>query len=67
MTEEEFALRLRTVMESKGITTAELIKRSGVSKATIYRILTEQDYNPSRKMLQKLAAAVELKVSELLD
>jgi transcriptional regulator with XRE-family HTH domain len=62
MTEEEFALRLRTVMESKGITPAELSRLSGVSKPTLTRILNKLDYNPSKKMLQKLAAALDMKI-----
>ena len=58
-------MRLRTLRESKGITQAELAKKAGVSRAYLSR-LEMGLHDPPLSRLRKLAAALRVKVADLL-
>jgi len=65
MSPEKFAVRLRTLRESRGITQAELAKKAGVSRAYLSR-LEMGLHDPPLSRLRKLAAALRVKVADLL-
>jgi transcriptional regulator with XRE-family HTH domain len=56
--------RVLNVREQRGLTLEDLAKRSGVSKATLWRIENDK-VAPSTDSLQKIARALEVSVAYL--
>lgn len=57
--------RLRTLREQIGITQEELSKKSGVSRPTISAIESNQEYITTNITLEKIARAIDFKVSDI--
>ena len=53
--------------KSKGISQHALAEKSGVSRATIWKLETEKDYVTSTSTLEKIAAALEVSVDALFS
>ena len=56
--------KLRQVMTEKGITAADIERRTGISRGTIHHYL-HGDYSPKNDKLEKLASALGVSVSYL--
>jgi transcriptional regulator with XRE-family HTH domain len=59
-------MRLRRVRKGKGLSQYALAKAAGVSREYI-RKLEAGEYDPTIGMLQKLAKALDVPVTELLE
>ena len=59
-------MRLRTRREELGISQADLAKRAGISREYLGRLERAQQ-DPTLGMLEKLAKALKVKVTELLE
>lgn len=59
------ALNLRAVREARGITQADLSRRSGISRQTIISLENDDTYNVTSKTLVALADALEVTVQDL--
>ncbi len=57
---------LRKIRESKGMTQGELAEKSGISRITICRIENETQKDLLVGNLNKLAAALDCEVSDLI-
>lgn len=57
---------LKKIREAKGLTQSELAKKSGISRITINRIENGSQKDIMVGNLNKLAAALECKVSDLI-
>lgn len=57
---------LGEVMIEKDITYQELENRSGISKATLYRMACGRNYTPI-EYLEKIAQALNMRISDLYD
>ena len=57
---------LEEVMITRDITYQELENRSGISKATLHRIVCGQMYTPI-EYLEKIAQALNMRISDLYD
>lgn len=62
----DFAKRLRRIMDAKKITRVELAKRSGLSRMTIHRCL-KGDKMPSLDTFVNLVVALEVDPRELAN
>lgn len=58
---------LRAIREQRGFTQYALAKASGLAASYIYRIEEGRAKRPSHETLQKLAAALEVAVEDLVD
>ena len=58
--------RIREIRDAQNISQEELAKRSGVSRATISGLENNPDAITTTETLQKLAAALNVKVSDFL-
>jgi len=65
MSPERFAVRLRQLRKSKGITQAELAKKAGVSRAYLSRLEMGQ-HDPPLSRLRKLAKALRVSLARLV-
>lgn len=61
-----FAVKLRQIRERKGITQKALAVKAGVSRAYLSRLEMGR-HDPPLSRLRTLAAALKVKVSELVD
>jgi len=66
MSPERFAVRLKKLRESKGLTQAALAERARISRAYLAR-LEMGLHDPHLSRLRKLAKALGVKVSTLVD
>ena len=57
------AVKLRTVLYQKGLTQGDLVKLSGVSRATVNAVATGK--NCSRSTAERIANALDMKLEEL--
>jgi transcriptional regulator with XRE-family HTH domain len=57
--------RIREIRESKGITQLELSEKSGVTRATLWRLETSDDCDATTITLAKIANALEVPVADL--
>jgi transcriptional regulator with XRE-family HTH domain len=57
--------RIREIRESKGITQTELSERSGVARATIWRLESGEEEVTTSKTLLKIAEVLGVTVGEL--
>jgi len=60
-------LRIRELAESKGITRTQLSRRADVNYATINHIWTNPSHDVSIKLLEKIAAALGVDISDLYE
>ena len=66
MSPERFAMNLKTLRESRGLTQEVLAKKAGISRAYLAR-LEMGLHDPHLSRLRKLAKALGVKVSTLVD
>jgi len=59
-------MRLREIRENKGVSRNQLARTSGISASMIYQIETGRK-NPTIRVLKKIADALDVKISELID
>lgn len=59
--------RLKDLCTQKGITVNKLATRSGITQSTVENPMSGKTKNPKLKTLNKLAAGLDMTVSELLD
>ncbi|EDL62646.1 helix-turn-helix domain-containing protein [Bacillus sp. SG-1] len=59
--------KIKSIRENKGITINELAQRADISKSYISTIERDIQKNPSIKVLEKIAAALEVPLDMLLD
>lgn len=57
--------RLRALREQIGVTQEELSRKSGVSRPTISAIESNQEYITTNITLEKIARAIDFKVSDI--
>lgn len=57
--------RLRALRKQIGVTQEELSKKSGVSRPTISAIESNQEYVTTNITLEKIARAIDFKVSDI--
>lgn len=62
----DVAPNIRTIRESRGMTQAELARRSGVSKAMVCDVESGKK-NPTIRLLGQIAHGLDCGISELLD
>lgn len=64
--DEKMGYNLRKIREAKGMTQEELAKKSGISRITICRIESGTQKDLMVGNLNKLAVALDCKVSDLI-
>lgn len=52
------------ILKSKGITKIDVAKRMGLSRESLYRIISG---NPTLENIKKLASALEVSIAELFE
>ena len=57
--------RIREIRESKGMTQAELCDKSGITRATIWKLETGENEVTTSRTLLKIAEALGVTVGEL--
>lgn len=57
--------RIREIRESKGMSQAELCEKSGITRATIWKLETKDDEVTTSSTLLKIADALGVTVGEL--
>lgn len=57
--------RIREIRESKGMTQAELCEKTGLSRATIWKLETGENEVTTSSTLVKIATALEVSIGEL--
>jgi transcriptional regulator with XRE-family HTH domain len=60
-------MRLKQICEEKGITLKELSDKSGLSVVYLYELERGDKQNPSFKTVNKIAKALKVDISKLLD
>jgi transcriptional regulator with XRE-family HTH domain len=58
---------LKTSLEAKGKSQAELARQSGVSKPYLSQLFSGKAKNPTVDKINKIAAALDIKAADLLD
>lgn len=58
---------LKEAREKKGMSMSELARRSGVCRATIYKIEVGNDQARTTSTLEKIANALGVKVRDIFD
>jgi transcriptional regulator with XRE-family HTH domain len=57
--------RIREIRESKGISQTELSERSGISRATIWKLETDDKAVTMTSTLLKIASALDVSLDEI--
>lgn len=57
--------RIREIRESKGMTQAELCEKSGITRATIWKLETGEDEVTTSRTLMKIADVLGVSIGEL--
>ena len=57
--------RIREIREAQGLSQSELAEKSGIARATIWRLETGENEETTTKTLLKIADALGVTVSEL--
>lgn len=60
-------LRVKEIANAKNMTATDLQMRSGVAYNVILRIFNNPEYNVTIQTLEALAAALEVKVTDLIE
>jgi len=66
MSPERFAMKLKKLRESRGFTQEELAKKVGISRAYLARLEMGR-HDPHLSRLRKLAKALKVKVTDLVE
>ena len=66
MSPRQFAMKLKTLREGKGLTQEVLAKKAGISRAYLARLEMGR-HDPHLSRLRKLARVLGVKISELVD
>jgi XRE family transcriptional regulator, regulator of sulfur utilization len=66
MSPERFAVRLKELRESRGMTQEQLAKKAGVSRAYLSRLEMGR-HDPPLSRLRKLAKALRVSVADLVE
>ena len=61
------ATTLSRLMIARGLTPTTLSERSGVSRQSIYKILTSRRHSPTIGTVEQIAEALEVTAGELID
>ena len=64
---EAFVARLSELIEQRGITINRLATLSGITQSTVENLFAGKTNNPKLKTICKLAAGLDMTVSELFD
>jgi transcriptional regulator with XRE-family HTH domain len=64
---ETFGERLRRLRAERRLSLDELASRTGISKAYLWKLEKKPDANPSIEIAQKISAALETTVADLLS
>jgi transcriptional regulator with XRE-family HTH domain len=67
MTLRKLGPMLRDLREQKGMTQAQLAKKAKVTRSYLAKMETSDQRNPSIAILQRLAKALGVPISELLE
>lgn len=59
------ANKLREMRHKRMLTTKELARRSGVSRATIWKVETKPNYSTGEKVMVALAKALDMPVTDI--
>lgn len=59
--------RLQGLCKKKGMTVNKLATQSGITQSTVENLMLGKTKNPKLKTLHKLAAGLDMTVSQLLD
>jgi len=60
-------LRLKKILEEKKISMGKLSRMSDVSYSTIARIVNDDRYSPTLIVLERIATALNIKVTDLFE
>ena len=67
MSSRTFAMRLKSLRTSRGLTQVGLAKKMKMKQAAIARLETGAEANPTLDTLRRLAKALKCKVAELVQ
>ncbi|CFX15540.1 Cro/C1-type helix-turn-helix domain [Syntrophomonas zehnderi OL-4] len=59
--------KIKTLRKAKGLNQGELAKSAGISQTYLCELEKSRKTNPSRDVLVRIAKALSVSVSELLD
>ncbi len=59
--------RLKSLCSQRGMTVNKLATQSGITQSTVENLMSGKTRNPKLKTLHKLAAGLDMTISELLD
>ena len=60
-------LRLKKILEEKKVSMGKLSRMSDVSYSTIARIVNDERYSPTLIILERIATALNIKVTDLFE
>ena len=63
---ERIKLKIKQVMETKGLTVYELAKRADLTEACIRNWYTKRNYTPSLEAVEKICLALDIPVTDLV-
>lgn len=58
--------RIREIRMSKGMTQTDLAKKAEITRVTLWRLETGEDYDPSVNTLKRIADALNVTLSDLI-
>ena len=67
MSSEKFRKTLKKLREAKGLTQGELAERAGLHRVYVTQLETGVEKNPTLDMLERLAKALGVPASQLLE
>ncbi|MGH2494366.1 MAG: helix-turn-helix domain-containing protein [Ktedonobacteraceae bacterium] len=60
-------IRLKEVLQEKGMSMSMLSHESRISFSTISRIINDKNYSPTLNTLERLAKALDVEISDLYE
>ena len=63
---ERIKLKIKQLMETKGITVYELARRADLTEACIRNWYTKRNYTPSLEAIEKICIALDVPVTDLV-
>lgn len=60
-------LRVKELLEQKGISQGKLSRMSDISISTISRVCTDPSYSPTLNTLERIAKALNVPISDLYE
>lgn len=58
--------RIREIRMSKGMTQTDLAKKANITRATLWRLETGEDYDPSVNTLKRIADVLNVTLIDLI-